>query len=232
MFSFTSVLLTKSAEVEHPLSYLFGVVLRMRFEVLPLQTDVTDIKPRLAASDLVIVDATGEDSVPVGYLQSLIDARGSAKVIILQSSLSKIGAAALAAGADDVMVWPGNLHELALRCYLRLGLPLDGSLLNGANWSWEIGARIAEDANLSSAEAQILKILFDNFGKIVSRDDLSYALDDRAWRYGDRKFDVHIAKIRKKLSEAYFTDFLVETVRSEGYQLFSRSGSSGARRTG
>jgi two-component system, OmpR family, response regulator len=61
--------------------------------------------------------------------------------------------------------------------------------------------------------------LFSHDGQIVTRDDLSYAVDARPWRYGDRKFDVHVAKIRKKLLDSFGSQMSVSTVRSSGYCL-------------
>jgi len=40
------------------------------------------------------------------------------------------------------------------------------------------------------------------------------------WVYGDRKFDVHITKIRKKLRDAFGERYVVETVRSAGYSFY------------
>lgn len=56
-------------------------------------------------------------------------------------------------------------------------------------------------------------------GQIVTRDTLSLAIDNKPWSYGNRKFDVHVARIRKKLDSAYGGDLKLRTVRSAGYQL-------------
>ncbi|KKN39508.1 hypothetical protein LCGC14_0742560 [marine sediment metagenome] len=64
-----------------------------------------------------------------------------------------------------------------------------------------------------------MRVLYAQDGKIVSRDEMSLAVDARPWRYGDRKFDVHVAKLRKKLSKSFGDGISVSTVRSSGYRL-------------
>ncbi|WP_370228527.1 winged helix-turn-helix domain-containing protein [Cognatishimia sp.] len=128
---------------------------------------------------------------------------------------------AFLAGADDVLRTPFTLRELALRLRARIGM-LESSdsedlFLEASNWGEE--AYIAERAGLTESEAQILHVLISNSGKIVSRDALSLAIDGRAWDYGDRKFDVHVAKIRKKLTSTFGDHISVQTVRSAGYIL-------------
>jgi DNA-binding response OmpR family regulator len=84
---------------------------------------------------------------------------------------------------------------------------------------WTAEAYVADFANLTTAEAQILRILMAKDGRIVTRDELSLALDARPWRHGDRKFDVHMAKIRKKLLATFGSNLTVSTIRSRGYRL-------------
>ena len=128
---------------------------------------------------------------------------------------------AFLAGADEVLRTPFTLRELALRLRARIGL-MDGD--EGAarfkdSESWDSEAYIANQAGLTSSEAQIAHILISHCGQIVSRDELSHAIDQRPWDYGDRKFDVHVAKIRKKLNAVFGDHISVDTVRAAGYIL-------------
>ncbi|WP_165610539.1 winged helix-turn-helix domain-containing protein [Cognatishimia maritima] len=128
---------------------------------------------------------------------------------------------ALLAGADDVIGFPFSLRLLALRLRARVGLldsPEGLEILQDSE-NWDDGAYIASRAGLTSAEAQVAHILISHAGEIVSRDELSYAIDHRPWDYGDRKFDVHVAKIRKKLTAVFGEHITVNTVRSAGYTL-------------
>lgn len=125
------------------------------------------------------------------------------------------------AGADDVIQYPFSLRSFALRLRARVGMldtPEGRQILQESD-SWDDGAYIASQAGLTAAEAQIAHVLISQSGHIVSRDALSYAIDQRPWDYGDRKFDVHVAKIRKKLTAVFGAHISVNTVRSAGYRL-------------
>ncbi len=72
-------------------------------------------------------------------------------------------------------------------------------------------------AQLTPVESEIMRILLTHMGQIVTRNQLSQWLDRAEWLYGDRKFDVHITRIRKKLRAAYGERFIVHTIRAKGY---------------
>lgn len=131
------------------------------------------------------------------------------------------GVNAFLAGADDVVRTPFSLKEFALRLRARLGPSVcgTGDCCLDMQADWDTEAHIAFHAGLTSAEAQVVHVLARQGGRIVTRDDLSHAIDRRPWCYGDRKFDVHVAKIRKKLTAAFGARISVRTVRSSGYRL-------------
>ena len=72
---------------------------------------------------------------------------------------------------------------------------------------------------LTPVEARIVDLLMRDKGRIVTRNELSRLLHDCDWEYGDRKFDVHITKIRKKLRKGFGDRYTVRAVRSVGYLL-------------
>ena len=140
---------------------------------------------------------------------------------LVQSETDAEEADALLAGADDVVRSPFSLRVLAARLRTRVGLmdtPEGLEILRDAG-GWDSGAYIAHHAGLTSAEAQIAHVLISHSGEIVSRDVLSFAIDQRPWDYGDRKFDVHVANIRKKLTVVFGDHIAVSTVRAAGYKL-------------
>lgn len=118
-------------------------------------------------------------------------------------------ARAFRAGADDVIRAPYAESELVARLARRLGeaLPKDDLLAGFAA------------IHLSPVEARILRLLADRQGHTVGRRDLALAIGDRDWTYGDRKFDVHVARIRRKLQTVVGDRVTVHTVRSAGYRL-------------
>lgn len=154
-------------------------------------------------------------------LRQLASKEGCVVVFLDRQENTQNAEEAFVAGADDVVRVPFTLREFALRLRARIGLLNDeyGSRLLQDRRNWDHEAQISGRAGLTDAEAQVAHILMSKNGEIVSRDVLSYAIDGRAWDYGDRKFDVHVAKIRKKFTSAFGDRISVQTVRSAGYVL-------------
>jgi two-component system response regulator CpxR len=68
-------------------------------------------------------------------------------------------------------------------------------------------------------EFALLEILVRSAGRVVSRDELTLALFERAAGPYDRILDVHISRLRKKLESGRS---LIRTIRGVGY-VFSRA---------
>lgn len=133
---------------------------------------------------------------------------------------------AFAAGADDVIRLPFTLREFGLRLRARLGADFMGQsgkifglipqvMLDGDNRLMAVGTSAV--ASLTPAEAEVMSVFIRRSGELVTRDELSQEIDDCEWLYGDRKFDVHVTNIRKKLRRAFGERYVVRTIRAEGY---------------
>lgn len=135
-------------------------------------------------------------------------------------------------GADDYVTKPFSLRQLLAR--VQALLRRSGRVV-GARF--EVGpfvvdpdrgvAELADDANvqveLTSREVRLLRQLSEEPGRIVSRRALLLHCWDmnNADQVETRTVDVHIAKLRKKL--APYGQGLVETVRGQGYRLWTAS---------
>ena len=120
-----------------------------------------------------------------------------------------IPAAAFRAGADDVMRTDQHPSEFDSRLTLRLA---QAGIASGDRPG-------LEGLGLTPVESAILKCLSDAHGSVVSRDTLAQVVGEDQWTYGDRRFDVHIARIRKKLEDSYGPAVTVRTIRARGYVL-------------
>ena len=124
------------------------------------------------------------------------------------------------AGADEVLGFPIPLKELAYRLKSHskaIGLRFEFGALQSRKM--EVAEKILKRIALTKLEAQVMQVLLANQGEIVTREDLSRAIDKTSWTYGDRKFDVHIGRIRKKLETVLPGELSVRTVHSAGYSL-------------
>jgi two-component system, OmpR family, response regulator QseB len=127
-------------------------------------------------------------------------------------------------GADDYVVKPVDLHELAarLRALVRRShgqphevLELDGVVLQPAPRSVTVeGASVA----LSAREFDLLHALMLNAGRVLSREQLEQHLYSWGQEVESNAIEVHIHHLRRKLR----ADF-IKTVRGVGYMVAARS---------
>lgn len=167
--------------------------------------------------DLGLPELSGEDC-----LRSLRARRERLPVIVLTARGHKGDRISLLdLGADDYMVKPYDLDELAARVravvrrtrdhdgtsVMRHGplevLPLERKVL------WH-GARIV----LTSKELLLLDALIRQPGRVVAREQLEHALYGWGEEVGSNAVEVHVHHLRRKLHPQ-----LIVTVRGAGYQL-------------
>ncbi|ANT63164.1 hypothetical protein AYJ57_22025 (plasmid) [Salipiger sp. CCB-MM3] len=114
-----------------------------------------------------------------------------------------------AAGADDALRADHDPSELQARLSVRL---------QRVSHTGQRAARLVQ-LGLTPLEERILGCLNARRGEIISRPALAAEVEGTEWSYGDRRFDVHIAHIRKKLAEHYGDALRVRTIRAQGYVL-------------
>ncbi len=131
-------------------------------------------------------------------------------------------------GADDYLPKPCNPRELSarLRAILRRVDPdkkeaaTPAVITVGATRIDTTNRRASyngNDLNVTSSEFNILKILLSCAGDVVDKGSLNQRALGRALSAYDRSIDVHISKLRKKLS-LQGGEELILSVRGVGYQ--------------
>ena len=131
----------------------------------------------------------------------------------------------LEVGGDDYMIKPFEPRELLLRIksILRRVPREDNLALGKAN----LGAMVFDPARqelsqgekivgLTSGESNLLKILAERPGVVVSREDLSNYL---ALGSGERAIDVQVNRLRQKIELDPKSPRYLQTVRGRGYIL-------------
>jgi len=126
----------------------------------------------------------------------------------------------LDAGADDYIVKPADVREIAarLRALVRRSHGRPQERLCAGNVVLEPAARTAtregKHVDLSTREFDLLHILMLNAGRVLSRDQLEQQLYKWGEEVESNAVEVHIHHLRRKLH----TD-LIKTVRGVGYMV-------------
>lgn len=126
-------------------------------------------------------------------------------------------------GADDYIAKPFGMAELVARVRAKLrragGLEKERSVLRSGGLVLNTEAHTVqadgEELSLSLKEYELLRVLMEARGAVLSREELL----DRIWQYayvgGTRTVDVHVQSLRTKLKEY---GSRIETVRGVGYR--------------
>ena len=145
--------------------------------------------------------------------------------------------AGLDGGADDYLVKPFALAELAARLRALLRRAATDSSIEEKKIHWQFSdlevdlterrvIRAGKVVDLTPREFDLLMQLLRNAGRIVSRETLAKEVWQETRRATplDNVIDVHIARLRRKIDDGYACR-LIHTVRGVGFVL--REGATG-----
>jgi two-component system response regulator RegX3 len=197
-----------------------------------------EVAPDLILLDLMLPKLSGID------VCRSIRARSSVPIIMVTAKGTEIDTVVgLEVGADDYVSKPYRLRELVarMRAVLRRTptSDADAQRAGGGDRSGGAGAPGSkvleaggiqvdpdrhlvfvrgEDVHLRRKEFELLALLMENSGRVLTRD----VLIDRIWGsdyYGDTKtLDVHIKRLRTHVEEDPSTPRLITTIRGVGYR--------------
>ncbi|MGT2846455.1 response regulator transcription factor [Streptococcus massiliensis] len=129
-------------------------------------------------------------------------------------------------GGDDYVTKPFDINVLLakiqglLRRSYEFGtdnnlLEYQGTVLNLKNMDIVVNGQVVD---LTKNEFQILRILFERKGAIVTREDIMQELWNSDFFIDDNTLSVNVARLRKKLEEVGLVNF-IETKKGIGYGL-------------
>jgi len=166
----------------------------------------------------------GKDGLAV--LQALRTARIGTPVLVLTArDAVPDRIRGLDLGADDYVVKPVDLHELAarLRSLVRRSHGLTQEVLQMGALSLEPGARRVlwrgETVAVSTREFDLLHALMRNAGRVMSREQLEQQMYSWGHEVESNTIEVHIHHLRRKLQAD-----AIQTVRGVGYMMCPQPG--------
>ena len=188
---------------------------------LPALEIVVKDKPDAVLLDLGLPDIDGLQVL------SMIRAVSQVPVVVVTAQDDdRTVVAALDAGADDYVVKPFGLDQVAAR--VRAILRRGGS--NQAVEPYAVGDLVVdprtrtatlsgEELELSRKEFELLLALASRRGDVVTRRELLVEVWQMPYGGGDRTVDVHLSWLRRKLGETAAEPRYLRTVRGVGVRL-------------
>ena len=180
---------------------------------------VHDVQPDLYILDIML---PGMDGLEI--LRRLRGAPDTAHipVIMLTARTAELDRVkGLEQGADDYVVKPFGIMELQARVKAvlrRTGRPQTPAILKYDGLEIDPAAReVRRDGipvELTYKEFELLKLLCENRGTVLTRDDILHAVWDNDFAGETRTVDMHVKTLRQKLGEGY-----IQTVRGVGYKM-------------
>ena len=178
--------------------------------------------------ELMVLDVMLPDGSGYDLAQEIRPSNPSMMILMLTArTLDSDLEAGFNAGADDYLTKPYKIAELLLRITALLrrtsatSWTTKPSLVNGFEIDWQ-QLRVTNhgvDIHLTKKEFDLLKLLFDNIGLPLTRNDIL----NQVWGDGvyveERTVDNFISNVRKALDLNEPKPYFIKTVRGVGYAL-------------
>ncbi|RDY25043.1 DNA-binding response regulator [Romboutsia maritimum] len=185
-----------------------------------------EIKPDLILLDWMLPNISGIEVLK--KIRSDKSLKNTPVIMLTAKNMENDKVEGLEVGADDYITKPFSIKELlaritsVLRRY-NLNSTNEENILHSGNLKVDLSkhevTKGSEKIELTLKEFELLRLLLQNKGKVLSRN---YLLD-KIWGYeyyGEtRTVDVHIRYLRKKIEGENSTVKYIETIRGVGYKI-------------
>lgn len=204
-------------------------LLQMGFSVESTQDGAeADAILALRNFDLVVLDLGLPNMSGMEVLKRFRKRGATTPVLILTARDSlQDKVSGLKAGADDYVLKPFEFEELEarLQALLRRTQSERSGFLEAGNLRLDKSSRQAfhhnQPLNLSSREVDVLELLMNRYGRVVSKDQLAEHLTGMEEEIGQNAVEVYVHRLRKKLEPL---GIAVRTLRGLGYLLEKNDG--------
>lgn len=182
---------------------------------------LADDVPELMLLDLTLPDGDGLT------LCGVVNAQHPETVVVVVTARTEEAAAvrALDLGADDVVLKPFRPSEMLarLRAHVRRRELTDTGELRVGPLRLDLRSRRAwvgpAEVLLRPREMDLVTVLAESAGQAVRRESLMDQVWDEHWSGSTKTLDVHVANVRRKLSDAGDRWDRIVTLRGFGYRM-------------
>ena len=185
-----------------------------------------DRAPDLVLLDVMLPDGDGRD-----VLREIRTTSRTPVVMVTARGAELERVLGLELGADDYVTKPFSAAELAarVRAVLRRtdAEPAEeaGAVLAAGEVRMELDRHQAfrgdEALELTVKEYDLLRLLLENAGKVVRREQLIRDVWDTTWFGSTKTLDVHVSALRRKLRDDPADPRYIHTVRGVGFRFAS-----------
>ncbi|MFI5307287.1 MAG: response regulator [Polyangiales bacterium] len=185
--------------------------------------EILRVRPDLVLLDLMLPGADGL------ALCRQIRERMDVPIVILTARNEEADRVlGLETGADDYLSKPFSSRELLARIRAHVRRARGGSgpratLIQVGHVVVDASAMAAtihgEPLSLTTHEFELLRVLAERAGRVLTREQLLHLLHGTADEAFDRSIDVHVSRLRQKLKDDPKNPRLLKTIRGVGYML-------------
>ncbi len=181
--------------------------------------DILKMSPDMVLLDINLPGMNGKEILREVRKKSQVPV-----IMVTSSDAERDEVITIGYGADDYITKPYNPTLLLLRIgniFKRMSGNEEVADLGGVSVNFRKSVLITpngEETVLSKNEMLILSYMYNNKGKIVTRDELMTDLWNNSEYLNDNALTVNISRLRSKLSEAGLEN-AIETRKNQGYIL-------------
>lgn len=190
-----------------------------KFEVIVSNSISSAIKEPEKNLDIIILDVSLPDGNGFQFYQDYIKSKNIPTIFLTAKDSEEDIVNGLELGADDYITKPFSTKELITRINKVVGRLNKNNIIKVKDITFDLSKmevfKNNNKLNLSSLELNILKVLFTNLNKVVTRD----VLLERIWEWTGNDVDDHTLTVYlKRIKDKLDSDIIV-TLKKVGYRI-------------